>query len=85
LGGNYWPLPTDAILHPVTAFRSVAVGQARELTSPAEWPLSAGRPRSTLALEKNLHRLLRTDYRLLQMDPRHPAPRRFFFGEEDSD
>jgi hypothetical protein len=40
--GEEWPasangrLPTDAILRPVTAFRSIAVGQARRLTSPAE-------------------------------------------------
>lgn len=78
-------LLTDAILRPLTAFGSVAVGQAREFTSPAEWPLSSGRPRSTLAVEKNLHRLLLASYRLLQMDPGHPAPRRLFFGAEDSD
>ena len=78
-------LPTDAILHPLTAFRSVAVGQARELTRPAEWPLSAGRPRSTLALEKNLQRLLLTSYLLLPMDPQHRAPRRLFFGAGDAD
>ena len=78
-------LPTDAILHPLTAFASVTVGPARELTRPAEWPLLAGRPRSTLALEKNLQRLLLTSYLLLPMDPQQPAPRRFFFGAEDSD
>ena len=44
--------PTDAILHPLTAFRSAAVGPPRTGTSPNEWPLTAGGFKSRLALEK---------------------------------
>ena len=43
-------LPTGAVLHPPTASRGVAADRATELTSPAEWPLTADRPRSASVL-----------------------------------
>ena len=49
-------LPTHTILDPLTAFRSAAVGPPRTVTSPAEWPLTAGGFRSRSALEKGRHR-----------------------------
>ena len=51
-------LPTDAMLHPLTAFRSVTVPQARELASPAECPLTVDRPQSRSASGKSRPRLL---------------------------
>jgi len=51
-------LPTDTMLHPLTAFRSVTVPQARELASPAECPLTVDRPQSRSASGKSRPRLL---------------------------
>ncbi len=64
-------LPTDAILHPLTASPGVAAGRARKLTPPngrlrLNAPINVGfvekSPPSTLA-----------SYPLLPIDPRHPG------------
>jgi hypothetical protein len=51
-------LPTAAILHPVTAFRRVAVNQVTKLTSQPNDRLRFIAPDQRRLLEKNHRRLL---------------------------
>lgn len=53
-----WPIADRRHPTPTDRFPQVAASQARKLTSPAEWPLTAGRPRSTSALGERCHGLL---------------------------